>query len=103
MAVIAQLARSAAAAVPVPAPAETPALTLTEHAGGARVRRSAEPVDAFGDDDGFEIHVYSHPALDIDHLAIDFAGTRPAVRNISLRVDRGQILALVGETGSARR
>jgi peptide/nickel transport system ATP-binding protein len=100
--VIAQLARSAAAAVPVPAPAETPALTLTEHAGGARVRRSAEPVDAFGDDDGFEIHVYSHPALDIDHLAIDFAGTRPAVRNISLRVDRGQILALVGETGSGK-
>ena len=25
------------------------------------VRRSAEPVDAFGDDDGFEIHVYSTP------------------------------------------
>ncbi|QHN19598.1 ATP-binding cassette domain-containing protein [Gordonia amarae] len=59
-------------------------------------------MDSFGDDDGFTLRLYSHPALDIDHLAIDFAGTRPAVKNISLRVDRGQILALVGETGSGK-
>ena len=99
--VLAQLARSAAGAVPVSVSSQ-PSLALTGPDGGTKVRRSAQPVDSFGDDDGFTINLYPHPALDIDHLAIDFAGTRPAVKNISLRVDRGQILALVGETGSGK-
>jgi peptide/nickel transport system ATP-binding protein len=42
------------------------------------------------------------PLLEIDRLAIDFAQPRPAVNSISLRVYEGEIVALVGETGSGK-
>ncbi|GAA3709110.1 dipeptide ABC transporter ATP-binding protein [Gordonia hankookensis] len=42
------------------------------------------------------------PALEVNDLRVTFAYPRPAVAGISLRVDRGQILALVGESGSGK-
>ncbi|MYR07711.1 dipeptide ABC transporter ATP-binding protein [Gordonia sp. SID5947] len=42
------------------------------------------------------------PALEVEDLRVTFAYPRPAVAGISLRVDRGQILALVGESGSGK-
>lgn len=40
--------------------------------------------------------------LTIRGLNIDFGGTRPAVDDISLDVDRGEVVALVGESGSGK-
>ncbi|MFT4044757.1 MAG: ABC transporter ATP-binding protein [Gordonia sp. (in: high G+C Gram-positive bacteria)] len=54
------------------------------------------------DDDGVEIIFGETPALDVSGLAVDFGSARPAVRDISIRVDRAQILALVGESGSGK-
>ncbi|AZG47059.1 dipeptide ABC transporter ATP-binding protein [Gordonia insulae] len=42
------------------------------------------------------------PALEVTDLRVTFDYPRPAVAGISLRVDRGQILALVGESGSGK-
>ncbi|GAB16749.1 putative ABC transporter ATP-binding protein [Gordonia effusa NBRC 100432] len=42
------------------------------------------------------------PALEVSDLRVTFNYPRPAVAGISLRVDRGQILALVGESGSGK-
>jgi peptide/nickel transport system ATP-binding protein len=45
------------------------------------------------------------PLLRINDLSIDFiseAGIIPAIKNISLSVNRGQILAIVGESGSGK-
>lgn len=45
------------------------------------------------------------PLLQIENLTVDFlsdAGTTRAVNNISLSVNRGEILALVGESGSGK-
>ncbi|MFW0790596.1 dipeptide ABC transporter ATP-binding protein [Gordonia sp. CPCC 205333] len=44
----------------------------------------------------------SVPALEVTDLKVTFDYPRPAVAGISLRVDRGQILALVGESGSGK-
>ncbi|MEP9415352.1 ABC transporter ATP-binding protein [Gordonia sp. VNQ95] len=41
-------------------------------------------------------------ALEVDALRITFDYPRPAVSDISLRVDRGEIVALVGESGSGK-
>ncbi|HZH37778.1 MAG TPA: ATP-binding cassette domain-containing protein, partial [Flavisolibacter sp.] len=46
-----------------------------------------------------------HPLLQITDLTIDFVseqGTTRAINNISLTVNRGEILALVGESGSGK-
>lgn len=46
------------------------------------------------------------PTLDVRDLCTSFhtrAGVLPAVRNVSLRVQPGRILGLVGESGSASR
>lgn len=42
------------------------------------------------------------PVLAIEHLAISFAHPRPAVEDISVVLERGEILALVGESGSGK-
>lgn len=42
------------------------------------------------------------PVLAIEHLAISFAQPRPAVEDVSVTLDRGEILALVGESGSGK-
>ncbi|MGV9710719.1 dipeptide ABC transporter ATP-binding protein [Gordonia sp. NPDC003424] len=42
------------------------------------------------------------PALEVTDLRVTFDFPRPAVSGISLRVDRGQIVALVGESGSGK-
>lgn len=45
------------------------------------------------------------PLLNIENLSIDFITEKqrtPAVKNISLQVNRGEILALVGESGSGK-
>ncbi|MGC4933416.1 dipeptide ABC transporter ATP-binding protein [Gordonia sp. DT30] len=44
----------------------------------------------------------AQPALEVDSLRITFDFPRPAVSDISLRVDRGEIVALVGESGSGK-
>jgi len=46
-----------------------------------------------------------HPLLRIENLSVDFItdqNTTHAVRDISLEVDRGEILAIVGESGSGK-
>ncbi|AIY19438.2 Dipeptide transport ATP-binding protein DppD [Pimelobacter simplex] len=40
--------------------------------------------------------------LAIEHLAISFAQPRPAVEDVSVVLERGEILALVGESGSGK-
>lgn len=45
------------------------------------------------------------PLLSINDLSVDFVtdtGTTTALKNISLQVDRGEILAIVGESGSGK-
>src|SRR5690348_13115244 len=45
------------------------------------------------------------PLLSIENLSVDFISdqqTTRAVNNISLQVDRGEILAIVGESGSGK-
>ncbi|UUW91264.1 dipeptide ABC transporter ATP-binding protein [Pimelobacter simplex] len=42
------------------------------------------------------------PVLEIEHLAISFAQPRPAVEDVSVALERGEILALVGESGSGK-
>lgn len=42
------------------------------------------------------------PVLAIEHLAISFAHPRPAVEDVSVVLERGEILALVGESGSGK-
>ena len=45
------------------------------------------------------------PLLNIQNLSVDFlseSGTSHAIKNISLHVNRGEILALVGESGSGK-
>lgn len=42
------------------------------------------------------------PVLEIEHLAISFAHPRPAVEDVSVVLERGEILALVGESGSGK-
>ncbi|HYH13919.1 MAG TPA: ATP-binding cassette domain-containing protein, partial [Flavisolibacter sp.] len=45
------------------------------------------------------------PLLQINDLSIDFLsenGTTHAVKNLSLTVNRGEIVALVGESGSGK-
>ncbi|MEI9943050.1 MAG: ATP-binding cassette domain-containing protein [Chitinophagaceae bacterium] len=46
-----------------------------------------------------------YPLLDIKNLSIDFvsaSGTTNALKNISLTVNRNEIVALVGESGSGK-
>lgn len=46
-----------------------------------------------------------HPLLSIERLSVDFlaeSGTTTAIRDISIQVNRGEILALVGESGSGK-
>lgn len=48
---------------------------------------------------------YEAPLLQVDHLAVTFytpRGTFRLVRDVSLQVRRGEVLALVGETGSGK-
>ena len=47
----------------------------------------------------------AHPLLQINNLQVDFVteiGTTTAVNNISLEVQRGEIVAIVGESGSGK-
>jgi len=46
-----------------------------------------------------------YPLLSIENLSVDFVSelqTTSAVKNISLEVNRGEILAIVGESGSGK-
>ncbi len=54
------------------------------------------------DHDARDATVTPVPALEVTDLRVTFDFPRPAVSGISLRVDRGQILALVGESGSGK-
>ena len=42
------------------------------------------------------------PVLEIEELEVAVGGTVPVVEDVSLRIERGEILALVGESGSGK-
>ncbi|MBY6059375.1 ABC transporter ATP-binding protein [Leisingera daeponensis] len=51
----------------------------------------------------FETGKKAGPLLEIDDLSVAFPGSsKPVVRNFSLRIGRGDIVALVGESGSGK-
>ncbi len=47
----------------------------------------------------------NHPLLTINNLSVDFvteAGVTPAVQNISIQINKGEMIAIVGESGSGK-
>lgn len=44
----------------------------------------------------------AEPALDIDHLTVGYAGTRPVLADICLTIAPGETLGLVGESGAGK-
>ena len=42
------------------------------------------------------------PVVELDHVGKDYAGGVPAVKDVSLRVDDGELVAIVGPSGSGK-
>ncbi|AEI50557.1 peptidase domain-containing ABC transporter [Runella slithyformis] len=59
-----------------------------------------QPEDASNVEENTSIEIFN--SLEINNLSFRFAGRMPLLKNVNLRLERGQIVGLMGESGSGK-